>query len=60
MYARTGDLRSMLAAKDAKSLSDPTKIGLLQCLAILCTRHGRKLASGMNETLSVALKYTTR
>ena len=60
MYARVGDLRSLLAAKEARSMSDATKIGLLQCLAVLCWKHGQRLATSMGETLSVALKYTHR
>ena len=60
MYARVGDLRAMLAAKDAKNLSDTTKIGVLQSLSTLCHKHGRQLASSMGETLAVAIKYTAK
>ena len=60
MYSRVGGLRSFLGGKDARSLPEAVRVGALQCLAVLCQRHGHVLASSMAETLAVALKFVGR
>ena len=60
MYARVSDLQSFLGAKEALSRSEATRAAALQCLAALCQRHGRMLASSMTESLAIAVKHAAK
>ena len=60
MYSTVSSLLDLLSAKDARALHKSVHLGGLQCLAILCERHGQKLSSSMLETLGVATKYAGR
>ena len=57
MYSTVSGLQDLLSAKEAKALDKSVHLAGLQCLAILCEKHGQKLASSMLETLAIALKY---
>lgn len=60
MYACVSDLLSLLAGKDARALPEAVKAGALQCLAALCSSHGRVLGASMPEMLSLAVKQAAR
>lgn len=60
MYSTVSSLQDLLSAKEAKGLDKAVHLAGLQCLAILCDKHGQKLASSMLETLGVASKYASR
>lgn len=48
----------VLAAKS--SVPEAAREGALECLAALSRGHGRSLASGLQETLNVAVKHAQR
>lgn len=64
MYARVAALQGFLASKEAlgkgTAVSEAARVGALQCLANLCATHGHALASGMLESLNVAVKHTSK
>lgn len=60
MYSTVSSLQDLLSAKEAKALDKSIHLAALQCLAILCEKHGQKLASSMLETLTIAAKYSGR
>ena len=64
MYARVAALQSFLSSKEAQSkgssMLEMARVGALQCLAALCAAHGRLLASGMQESLSIAVKHSAK
>ncbi len=60
MYTTVSSLQDLLSAKEAKGLDKLVHLAGLQCLAILCEKHGQKLASSMLETLTIAAKYASR
>lgn len=62
MYARVAALQGFLASKEAQSKAIPeaARVGALQCLAALCSAHGRALASGMQESLNLAVKHSAK
>lgn len=60
MYSTVSSLLDLLSAKDAKTADKSVHLGALQCLAMLCEKHGQRLLSTMLETLAVAIKYAGR
>ncbi|KAK9820084.1 hypothetical protein WJX72_005985 [[Myrmecia] bisecta] len=62
LYARVSSLQQFLASKEAlgRSVPEEVRVGALECLATLCYSHGRSLASGMPESMALAVKHCTK
>ena len=64
MYARVAALQGFLTAKEVQGkgagVAEAARVGALQCLAALCAAHGRALASGMQESLNIAVKHSSK
>ena len=64
MYARVAALQGFLASKEAQGrgsgVPEAARVGALQCLGALCAANGRALASGMQESLNLAIKHSAK
>ncbi|KAK9798183.1 hypothetical protein WJX73_010462 [Symbiochloris irregularis] len=64
MYARVAALQGFLASREVQGKGsgaiEIARLGALQCLGALCAANGRALASGMQESLNLAIKHSAR